>query len=528
MDDMPRLAQLTPDDRVWRLDWFGEIEYPGRVRQYNQPCIKVALSPLLGSPDLFGQSGSFSTEINQQHCQWVSVGALFMLRIGDLWQHGRLLKAPTYSSETFRLKISPDTTRFVKAGFAIEEHHLLPFAEHRWHQKFTKSSCVSVHISDDQQLIIPGAEMIRFYYGSSSNFLKKLVTGPLHEETLWQKKTYDGDSYHLHLKLAPGLSGASATDIGRIALDPEAQRSATNIYAHILQATADREAAFLYTSFPFRGETTLAVTGMWLSFGDRPKSTFLAFYLRSCSHAFPFGSLTYETSDRYASRPHADTRNSERTEAKWGQNPKAKSRATIDHGDPGAGKRARHVYANQNVRFPDLQLKSVWRERLVAMGATEILIKRDDGTVEKLAFGEPHGSGDTRAIDISGGAPRAKVAEIADEQLPHFVRAGIVLALKQRPNRSTPACARPLLPSGRVEPVFMLPLVVDADGVVDTSLMYTGPDGAQRLKRICFIGIFEGERETKKLAILEGKNYRSSPVAIGVQSTDLIELIPLL
>jgi len=46
MDALPGFPSLTPDDRVWRLDWFGECAYPGSVRHYAQPSIKVVPSPL--------------------------------------------------------------------------------------------------------------------------------------------------------------------------------------------------------------------------------------------------------------------------------------------------------------------------------------------------------------------------------------------------------------------------------------------------------------------------------------------------
>lgn len=527
MADQFRLSLLTPDDRVWRVDWLGEVDYPGKVRQYSQPCIRVVLSPLLDSPDSFALSGSFRTDVHQR-LVWVSLGALPMLRIGDLWQHGQLLKAPLYSPACFDLDITPETTTFVKAGLAIDGHYLLPFSEHPWHEPYTRSYCLSVKGSGDETLIIPGAELVRFYFGSSSSLLKKLVTGPLQEETLWQKKTYDGDTHHLHLKLAQGISGASAADIGRIAMGKQAFRSAASIYAHIVQATAgaDKEKeAYLYTGFPFRGKTTLAATGMWLSFGDRPKRTFLVFSLRSCSHSFPFASLTYEANDRHVSRKNADDGSAGRGSTKSAQKPKEKSKTEIENGDPGGRKRPRRFDSDQTFRFPDLQRKSVWRERLVALGATEVLIKHVDGTLEKLAFGEPEGSSDTRAVEAQVENPSAQIAEIAPEQLPHFVRTGVAMALKQCADRTAPITARPLLLFGRTEPIFVLPMVVDADGVVDTSLMHTGSDGTQRLRRACFVGLFEGEISTKKMAIIEGDRHQSLPLIVVVQGTGIIELI---
>jgi len=521
MEKLPRFPSLTPDHRVWRLDWFGEIAYPGVVRQYRQPCIKVAISPLLDSPDGFALSGSFSTDIAQQRNVWVSLGALSMMRIGDLWQDGRLLQAPLYTPSYFELDISPDTTTFVKAGLAIDKNYLLPFAEHPWHRFHTQSYCLTVKASENETLIIPGAELVRFYFGTSSSLIKRLAEAPFQEEMLWLKKHFNLTTGHLHLKLAPGLQYAAVHDVARIARDTYAQRSAANIYAHIVKATSQRETAYLYSGFPFRGKTTLAVAGIWLSFAGRPKSSFLVFSLRTCSHAFPFASLSCDPIDRVAKKKGAD-----KDSAKQGSGRSTKSsNGQIEHGDPGNQKSPRRYIFEHNVRFPDLRRKPIWRERLIAADTTGMLMRHADGSLEKLAFGEPEGSGDARAISIGVGEPPAPVAETTPQQLPHFVRTGMSMAVSQHADSAAQIIARALLPFGRAEPVFMLPMVVDVDGVVDTSLMYTGLDGEQRMKRACFIALFENDQERQKLAIVEGADHASSPVVVDVADTELVNLI---
>lgn len=521
MYDLPKLPTLTPDNRVWRLDWFGEIAYPGAVRQYRQPCIKVAISPLLDAPANFGFSGSFSTDIAQQRNVWVSLGALSMLRIGDLWQDGRKLTSPLYSPAYFELDVSPDITTFVKAGLAIEENYFLPFAEHPWHRSHTQSYCLTVKTPENKTLVIPGAELVRFYFGSSSNLMKCLVDGPFQVERLWQKKKFHSATGHLHLKLAPGLYYPSLTDVGRIALDVYASRSAASIYSHILKSTSRGEAAYLYAGFPFRGRTGLAATGMWLSFAGQPESTFLVFSLRSCSHPFPFVSLSCDSSDRAMNKRGATTNNAKQEVGRSVNSQNAK----VERGDPGSKKSARRYNFEHNVRFPDLRCKPIWQEKLIAASTAGVLVRGEDGTFEKLAFGEPKGSGDARAINVSVGEPSAQIAETTPQQLPRFVRTGISMAIAQHSDTTTQLTAKPLLPFGRTEPVFLLPMVVDTDGVVDTSMMHTGLDGERRVKRACFIALFENDQEIKKLAITEGEDHQSGPAVVCVADTDLIVLI---
>lgn len=308
-DSLPNFPSLTPDDRVWRLDWFGECAYPGTVRRYAQPSIKVVLSPLRCDPaDHTALLLPDSTDHQHQHEAWAPIAALPMLAIGDLWQDGRQIASPDYQVEAFKgLTINPESTAFVKVGLALEEHFLLPLSHHPWHRRHTQSYCVAVSLGGQRRLLVPCVEIIRFYFGSSSNFLQRLFTAPLSQESFWTHKHFNSATRHLHLVLANRLSGLSAPDIGRIAESKFAWRAAAGIYASCQKATATGHPAYPYTGFPFEGVTDLVASGLWLPFGDQENATFLAYRLRSCSHPFPFLSLSYEACDRKARYGTADS-----------------------------------------------------------------------------------------------------------------------------------------------------------------------------------------------------------------------------
>lgn len=136
----PRYSQLTPDERTWRVDWFGECAYPGSVDRYAQPCIRVALTPMK-TTSINGLSLGLGelTELSEAHKTWMPVGALPMLAIGDLWKNGVRVESPDYQVETFRaLNIQRQNVTFVKAGLAINEHYLLPLRYHPWHPSRTR------------------------------------------------------------------------------------------------------------------------------------------------------------------------------------------------------------------------------------------------------------------------------------------------------------------------------------------------------------------------------------------------------
>lgn len=190
---LPFLYSLTPDQRIWRVVWFGECAYPGSVSRYAQPSIKVVLSPLKCDPaDDAALAFPDSTDRDYTHEVWVSVASLPMLAIGDLWQRGERIASPDHEVESFHeLKVTHDTASFVKAGFAVDGKFLLPLLCHPWHLQHTQSYCVAVLLNDGRRLLVPCVELIRFYFGSSSNLVQRLFSAPLKSDRFWKSKQFN-------------------------------------------------------------------------------------------------------------------------------------------------------------------------------------------------------------------------------------------------------------------------------------------------------------------------------------------------
>jgi hypothetical protein len=126
---MPTLSirQLTPDDRYWRIDWFGELGYPPG-RNNSQPNFRIAISPVLCDPsDSTALLSPGATNLNNQREVWLPVGILGLVKIGDIWKNGQCAFTPDYQIEKFeKLEIKKGTTTFIKAGLPLDNEYLLP------------------------------------------------------------------------------------------------------------------------------------------------------------------------------------------------------------------------------------------------------------------------------------------------------------------------------------------------------------------------------------------------------------------
>ena len=521
------IPDLTPDFRPWRVNWFGELVYPNDGRRRTQPVYKVLISPVLGDPI----QTPIDVDVSDQREVWLSLGTLPMVCIGDIWQNGESLVQPDYQQESFDVQILPASADVVKAGLAIEDQFLLPLSEHPWHRGATQSYCISIQMKDGKRLIVPCMEIIRFYFGSSSSLLHKLFTVPLDENALYSEKTFDEATGHLHLKLASKISKVSAEHIGRIALCKEAKRSASGIYASCLDKVGGNKPVYPYTRWPFVGSATLKASGKWLSFAGKEDSTFVVYRLQSCSHAFPFKSLTYEVDGLTAHRDKMKQSNAnegDKGNVMAGSNEGEKG--ALSNTDPSTklGSKTRKVFGK--TQFPDLLKKRVWLEKIDTTNSSGVFMKHADNTIEQVSFGEAMHDGEGRGTDIVR-AGEERGYEPDKFKLPSFVKLAIKIATDRLTNAGfkVPVFARIMIAPGNTEPVFPLPRLVDEDGVIDpvTSCSNAGEEIRQR--RACFLRIeYEsGDLVTFAVAI-EAQKISQPPVMEIVRKVDMMEMVKAL
>lgn len=406
-NSLPTISAFPKDEKNWRIDWFGEIAFPNRLIRRKQPSVLVHFSRVISDryeedPTVLLSPESTSPARFQRKI-WISVGTLPMLRIGDIWRNGQLVSQPDYELEEFsNILINRDTTHLVKAGLNLNDKgFLLPLAEHPWHMHCTQSYCVLVELADNRRIIIPCIELIRFYFGSSSNLIVKLFQPPLERKSLYSNAQYDKSSGRLTLELAGHISGASAADIARIHQSKAAWHAAVQISTSILAASLNRQETHPQGLFPFEGFTDLIAAGKWLSFKDNSRATFIVYNLRTCSHPFPFRSLRYEVKKK-----SDDASNSKQTSAS--SNTQIRRAAKDSNNQNLVERDASNSLASKSKlirlapRFPDLTKKSIWKNK--------VLLDSEDlkygyattaSSVQNTSVGEPGSEQRIRSIDLT-------------------------------------------------------------------------------------------------------------------------------
>lgn len=429
-----------------------------------------------------------------------------MLRVGDIWRNGELEARPDYQLESFPdLEINNATVTLIKAGLNLDDQgFLLPLAEHPWHMQCTQSYCVAVELPENRRVIIPCMELIRFYFGSSSNLISKLFLPPLERESLYTNATFDRRTARLKLELAEKVSGASAADIGRLHLDPIAWRAAAQIGASALKASVAGQSIYPQAFFPFEGKTTLLAAGKWLSFAGQGKATFLVYNLRSCSHPFPFKSIRYEVKNSRARPVIPGGTTSELPSSRKSAGAKDAPHQSLTDKDASNSLAPKVRAIRFEPRFPDLTSKPIWKS-VELTGSSNAMAGANGAPVNQVAVGNPGSERRVRPVDL---AVLMSSAPWESDSVPEFLRSTVAEI------RMLEGIGIELLTES-AEDGWTVPvtLLSDADGEIDPRLFISNEGDPSRLRRASVFGFSKGEEHLCAAAI------ESSPIHIRLYPT---------
>lgn len=293
---------LTQNDDYWRIDWLGDLSYPDRIRRHSQPSIEILLSKLKGRPQDVDLNHRECSDCRNQRVVILPIGLLPILRVGDIWRRDRYVVSPAYITKFFsNIQIDDEHCYPIIAGGCesnanqSSKQFFLSTAYHPYHSKHTRSKCVVISIPDQKnKIVIPQLELARFYFGSSVALISKLFSYGMAMDEIYNSEESealrsDGSSF---IQLRTKMKDVSVADIARIAFDKHAKKAAALISNSIAKCAKDQHPIYAETNFPFSGNTSLAMTGKWLPFGDDSK-VFICYRIIRCTAPFPFESLDF-------------------------------------------------------------------------------------------------------------------------------------------------------------------------------------------------------------------------------------------
>lgn len=275
-----------------KIEWLGNV-VASRRNAAGVRCVNVVCAPwdATASELPLRQRDVRPFEVR------VPVAFLSHLRIGDIWQDGHFAGTQACTEHVFTdLEIGPATTCIVSAkdGWLQADGKMLyelPFDQFDSHATHQRSYLVRVDVAQDQVLLIPVWEVLRFYFGCSGKLMRQLMCGATADEKLYQRVHRDPQSGEVDLHLKPGFGRSAACDIARLAFDPHARLALKALISGGIKASLNYRAFYPRMGLPFQGRTNLTARGRWLLAGGR--RVFLVHHLVRCSYPFPFNTLRY-------------------------------------------------------------------------------------------------------------------------------------------------------------------------------------------------------------------------------------------
>lgn len=291
---IPRIKEFPDDGRIWRVDWFGGVERNQMVP--TEPKIQLIISPLLDGVTDYAASSAVNHE--ERHTISIGVGQLPLVTIGSLWLNRRCLIETAGKDKTFHnLAISPDTVRLVKSDAKVDGH---PLILKRFHQigPGLAANCLAIQWRNNPYgIIVPVAEIIRFYYATSTDLAKAVFAGDFRHDlgsiVNPAECGFNEQEKRCLLKLRQEFADADAWIIDRILNNQEAFAGATLVHdSMIKEAVRNKPRLYPEAAFPFIGLTNLQARVKPMRTPDDSGWRYIIFALEHCTGPFPFNAIT--------------------------------------------------------------------------------------------------------------------------------------------------------------------------------------------------------------------------------------------
>ena len=288
-----QIKEFPNDERVWRIDWFGAVRKNDNVP--TEPTIDVYLRPVSVTDKT--SIADFGWLNKERICCTIGVGQLPVLTIGSLWKNGKLLDYQVIvPSNLPNVNIAEDSVRLIEAAHKDQTGYIINKAafDIGGFKNGLSARCLAIESDGDPySIIIPVAEVIRFYYAISTNLAKIAFLGSYEtnfDQIIGERCGFDSKTKILIIHLRQWLYDNEGWVLGRILRDKNAQQGFFQIHRSLVkQSVRKYHQPMPETNFPFQGKTDWAAR--CLSFTSGGKVRTLILELLRCTAPFPFSNL---------------------------------------------------------------------------------------------------------------------------------------------------------------------------------------------------------------------------------------------
>lgn len=261
----------------WTVVGHGGLSYSSK--QSGEFNISLIIAPVEDGITLFEKS--VSTEL--------PVGAIEMYQLRKTWHKNQvsqeLYRMPPRNNIEF--SIQPDDYEIIELGDVWSTETNNPLMKTLLGSKYLKYQYYQGDVK--QCLYVPCVEVLRFYYASSSSFVKQAFSGKKATERLYNPKkdrTFTKFGYHF-ITLRKEVTNVDAPFIARIAFDDYARRQFENIYPKSAH-DPDNPGKYIICTPPLSTYTRWSVNGV------KKDNGFFVTRINSCSGEFPFSKLIFD------------------------------------------------------------------------------------------------------------------------------------------------------------------------------------------------------------------------------------------
>jgi len=302
------------DDLLWRIEWIGGIRYNTSVP--SDPLIDICLAQLPGGEinPLSARSRSCETKTMVK----IGVGLLPYISIASVWQNRRPVMTDC-AAYRHRLRLNTKLCSTVALGDLTASHNGIPRRYYRFgaswpHVRRTLLLALEQD-GDPFAVMVPTAEIIRFYYAPSTRLAQALFWGE-YNQTFNAERSGIFDQGVVRVHLRRWLEDQDAWTLGRYMCSPVMQREASRLYKglqlyHLNSTNLITEPdQSLPCGFPFEGSTT--VQGICLALpGPTPNSRprWLILRIERCSGPFPFDGVIVDRDNNSAPGENTEDEN---------------------------------------------------------------------------------------------------------------------------------------------------------------------------------------------------------------------------